>query len=108
MDKQFNGVPINGILLSNRKGKKSLEHAKWRQTSKTTYCIIPFIEHARKEKCHRKQISGCQGPQVGVGEWDCKGKEGTSRGDGNVLYYDYGDDYTSVPICQNPFNCTIK
>lgn len=28
--------------------------------------------------------------------------------DGNVLYYDYGDDYTSVPICQNPSNCTIK
>lgn len=36
------------------------------------------------------------------------GYEGSLGGDGDVLYLDYGGIYTTVYICQDSSNCTLK
>lgn len=37
-----------------------------------------------------------------------KDEQGILRGDGTVLYLDYGGSYMSVYVCQNVQNCALK
>ena len=36
-----------------------------------------------------------------------KGHKRTFWGDGNVLYLDYGDSYTTECVCQKSLNCIL-
>lgn len=41
-------------------------------------------------------------------ETDCKEAQGSFGNDGNVLYHDCANAYTTVHICQNTSNCILK
>lgn len=74
------------------------------RSKKTTYSISPFIRHSRKDRTVEAKRRSVVFRGLGWVNGLTAAKDAQLGSDGNALYVDCGEKYTTIYICQNWLN----